>query len=199
MRWMLWITLGVLVLLALYLATPLIALHDIASAVKARDAAALAERIEFPAVRRSLTRQIVMTYRELTGKTVPLGVISKRLAVSVADPVVARLMTVRALLDLLGKGDAGRGTKVAIERAPFAPHAFNSLWRLWLNSDYLGRDFYARLPPEGPWEAQFTVHLRPIDWRWKVIGIELPEQLKDRLAREVIELGKERLEPLTDR
>ena len=71
MRWMLWITLGVLVLLALYLATPLIALHDIASAVKARDAAALAERIEFPSVRRSLTRQIVMTYRELTGKTVP--------------------------------------------------------------------------------------------------------------------------------
>jgi hypothetical protein len=58
----------------------------------------------------------------------------KRLAISVADPVVARLMTVRALLDLLGKGDAGEKAKLPMERAPFTSTSFESLWRIWLNS-----------------------------------------------------------------
>jgi hypothetical protein len=196
MRWALWITFALVILLAVYIASPLIALHSIASAVEARDAAALTERIEFPALRRSLTRQIVATYRRLTGKTVPLGAVGRRLAVSVADPVVARLMTVRALLDLLGKGEAGERARVRIERAPITPNAFNSVWRLWLNSDYLGRDFYVHLPPEGPREDQFTLHLRPINWRWKVVGIDLPEELQERLAQEIIKLTQERLAPL---
>jgi hypothetical protein len=59
MRWALWITFALVILLAVYIASPLIALQSIASAVEARDAAALTERIEFPALRRSLTRQIV--------------------------------------------------------------------------------------------------------------------------------------------
>jgi hypothetical protein len=196
MRWAVWITLTLGILLVVYIASPLIALHSIASAVEARDAVALTERIEFPAVRRSLTKQILATYRKLTGKTLPLGAIGKRFAVSVADPVVARLMTVTALLDLLGKGEAGKGEKVHIGRAPFTPTAFKSLWRLWLNSDYLGRDFYVYLPPEGPRDDQFAVHLRPIHWRWKVVGVDLPEELKERLAQEVIKLTKERLAPL---
>ena len=33
------------------------------------------------------------------------------------DPIVARLMTVRALLDLLNKGDAGEQAKVPLDRA----------------------------------------------------------------------------------
>jgi hypothetical protein len=72
------------------------------------------------ALRRSLTKQIVQEYLKLTGKKLPLHAIGKRVVVSVADPVVARLMTVRALLDLLDKGDAGEKAKVPIERAPFA-------------------------------------------------------------------------------
>ena len=52
-------------------------------------------------MRRSLTKQIVQEYLKLTGKTLPLQAIGKRLMVSAADPIVARLMTVRALLDLL--------------------------------------------------------------------------------------------------
>lgn len=197
MRWAIWITVTLCVLLAIYLASPLIALRSIASAVETRDAAALTERIEFPSLRRSLTKQVLATYRELTGKTLPLGAIGKRFAVSVADPVVARLMTVTALLDLLGKGEAGKGAKVHIGRAPFTTSAFKSVWRLWLNSDYLGRDFYVYLPPHGPRDEQFAVHLRPIGWRWKVVGIDLPEDLKDQLARELIKMTQERLAPLS--
>src|SRR4029450_10450799 len=102
-RWGLWIILTLGILLSGYLASPLIALHSIASAVETKDAGALTERIDFPALRRSLTKQIVQEYLKLTGKKLPLHALGKRVVVSVADPVVARLMTVRALLDLLGK------------------------------------------------------------------------------------------------
>src|SRR6185369_8444016 len=62
-------------------------------------------------------KQIVQEYLKLTGKKLPLQAIGKRLMVSAVDPIVARLMTVRALLDLLNKGDAGEQAKVPLDRA----------------------------------------------------------------------------------
>jgi hypothetical protein len=132
-RWRFWVALTLSIFLSLYLASPLIALYDIASAIEDRDAVAF--RIDFPAVRRSLTKQIVQEYLKLTGKKLPLQAIGKRLMVSAVDPIVARLMTVRALLDLLNKGDAGEQAKVPLDRAPFTPASFNSPWHLWLNSE----------------------------------------------------------------
>ena len=119
-----------------------------------------------------------------------MGAISRRLAVSVADPVVARLMTVRALVDLFGKGKAGNA--VQAERAPFSTEAFQSVWRLWLSADYLGRDFYINLPPEGVRSTQFNIHLRLQNWRWTIVGIELPDELAQKLARELVEVTRDR-------
>jgi hypothetical protein len=195
MRWALWITVTLCILVGVYIASPLIALQRIASAVETRDAVALTERIEFPSLRRSLTKQLVATYLKLTGKKLPLNAFVRRFAVSVADPVVARLMTVRALLDLLGKGEAGENAKVPIYRAPVTPASFKSVWRLWLNSDYLGRDFYVYLPPEGSRSDRFKLHLQLMRWRWRVVGIDLPEDLKEQLVRELIKLTKEQLVP----
>jgi hypothetical protein len=84
--------------------------------------------------------------------------------------------------------------QVRIDRAPFTSDAFKSIWRLWLNSDYLGRDFYVDLPPEGPRSDQFKVHLRLIRWRWMLVGIELPPELTTRLARELVEVTRDRIE-----
>jgi len=116
---------------------------------------------------------------------------SRRLAVSVADPVVAQLMTVGALLDLLSKGKAGEA--VQAERAPFTTEAFQSVWRLWLSADYLGRDFYIYLPPGGARSTQFSVHLRLQNWRWTIVGIDLPEKLAQKLARELVDVTEDRI------
>jgi hypothetical protein len=105
--WGRWFVLAIVVLLGAYLASPLI-LHEMASAVEDKDAEALTARIDFPALKRSFTKQIAQEYLKLTGKKLPLNALAGRFVVSVADPVVARLMTVRALLDLLGKGKAGK-------------------------------------------------------------------------------------------
>lgn len=190
MRWAISTTVLLVFLLAVYIASPLIALYRIGSAVEARDAAALAERIDFPSVRRSFTNQIVATYRELTGKQLPLNAMARRLTVSVADPIVARLMTINALLDLLGKGEVGKKVKVSIDRAPLTSSSLDDLWRLWLNSDYLGRTFYIYLPPEGPRADQFRMKLRLSNWYWRVVSIELPDELTKKLARELMEVSK---------
>jgi hypothetical protein len=89
-RWGLWVSLTLGILLSVYLASPLIALHSIASAVETKDAVALTERIDFAALRRSLAKQLVDEYLKLTGKKLPLHAIGKRVVVSVADPIVAR-------------------------------------------------------------------------------------------------------------
>jgi hypothetical protein len=195
MRWGLLFAATLCILLGIYLASPLMALYSIASAVETRDAVALTERIEFPSLRRSLTKQILGAYFELTGKKLPLNALGKRVAVSVADPIVARLMTVRALLDLLGKGDAGEKAKLPIDRAPFTSSSFKSLWRLWLKSEYLGNNFYVSLPPEGSRAEQFRADLRLVRWRWRIVGLDLPEDLREHLARELVKLTQDRINP----
>ncbi len=193
MRWAIWTTVILCTLLAVYIASPLVALYRIGSAVEARDAAALEQRIDFPSIRRSFRKQIIATYRKLTGKPLPLGAMARRFAVSVADPIVARLMTINALLDLLGKGEAGKAAKVPIDRAPLTSSSLDNVWQLWLNSDYLGRKFYVYLPPDDPRASQFGVELRLSNWHWRVVGIELPEDLKEELARELVDITEERL------
>jgi Protein of unknown function (DUF2939) len=193
MRWALWIAVFLCIVLCIYFASPFFALQRIATAVETRDAVAVTERVDFPALRRSLTKQIVATYLKLTGKKLPLGAIGKGFAFSVADPIVARLMTVNALLDLLAKGDAGNNVKVQIDKAPFSSASLRSIWQLWLNSHQWGRDFYIHLPPEGSRNEQFRVHLRLSRWHWKIVGVDLPESLKDQLAQELVELTRERI------
>ena len=189
MRWGTVITVAVFVALAFYIASPLIALYRISSAVEAKDAVAVAERIDFNAVKKSFRKQIWVAYRELTGKPAPLDAMARRFAVSVADPLIARLMTVRALLELLGEGKINANGKVVhTDRVPIDRGSFESVWRLWLNSDYRGRDFYIYLPPDAKRTEQFQVHLRPSNWRWRVVGVLLPEELRKRLARELLEL-----------
>ena len=148
--------------------------------------------LNFP-LRRSLTKQIVEEYLKLTGRKLPLNAFGKGLAVSVADPIVARLMTVRALLDLLGKADAGEKAKLPLDRAPFTWASSESLWRLWLNAEYQGRSFYVLMPPDRSRSEQFKAHLQLIGWRWRIVGLGLPEDLKQHLAEELIKLTQDRL------
>ena len=65
MRWVLWFSFFLGVLLGIYFAPPFIALQRVATAVEAKDAVALIERTDFPAVRRSLTKQILASYLKL--------------------------------------------------------------------------------------------------------------------------------------
>jgi hypothetical protein len=96
MRWTLWIAVVLLVVLSAYAVWPVIGFYKIASAVEFRDAAALTQRVDFRSLRKSLTKQLVATYLELTGQEKKLGLLEKSIAMgvgdSIADPIVARLV-----------------------------------------------------------------------------------------------------------
>jgi hypothetical protein len=189
MRWTLRIAAILAVLLVAYAIWPVVGFYRIASAVEARDAAALSKRVDLHALRKNLTKQIVATYLELTGKEKKLGLLGKTIAIGIgtsyAEPIVARLINEETLIDLLGKGNAGGEAKISAELAPFSKSALKSGWTTWLHSEYRGEDYYVYLPPDKPADQQFKVKLSLSRWRWKLAGIDLPQPLRVQLAKEL--------------
>jgi hypothetical protein len=67
-----------------YAASPYFAVYDLLRIVQERNLAELRARVDFPAVRRSLTAQIVRTYLRITGKTGQSGSIAEQLGEQIA-------------------------------------------------------------------------------------------------------------------
>ena len=190
MKKTLWIAAFLLVLLGAYTAWPYKGLYDLSRALQARNAAALAENIHLPTLRRSVSEQVLLSYAKLTGASARLGPFEEmagRFAANMADPLVSQIVNPENLLDLL---DKGWPSQVTSESQP-AQWGGVSLdvsraWQLYLNSEYSGRDFYVSLPVTAPRHRQFRVNLRLIAGRWKLAGIDLPEELRTALARELL-------------
>src|SRR4029079_12093075 len=92
-RWTLRIAAVLAVLLLAYAIWPVVGFARIASDIEARDGADLAQVVAFKAPRKSVTKQRVAAYIELTGKEKQLGLMGKTLAVGIgtsyAEPIVA--------------------------------------------------------------------------------------------------------------
>jgi hypothetical protein len=190
MRWTLRISAILAVLLVAYAIWPVAGFYRIASAIESRDAAGLSKRVDFRALRKSLTKQIVETYLEITGKEKKLGLLERGIAVgvgtSIAEPIVARLINEETLMGLLTEGNAGGGAKVSADLAPFAKSALGNGWKTWWHSEYRGDDYYVYLPPEKTRDDQFRVKLSLTQWHWKLAGIDLPQPLRVQLAQELV-------------
>lgn len=152
MRWTARIAAILAVLLVAYATWPVVGFYRIASAVESRDAKALSKRVDFRSLRKSLIKQIVATYLELTGKEEKLGLLGKSIAVGVgssyADPIVARLLNEETLMELLTKGKVGGPAEASGKpaTAPFLSEAeWRSAWQTWWNSEYRGGDYYVYL------------------------------------------------------
>ena len=127
MRWTLRIAAVLAVLLLAYAIWPVVGFARIASAIEARDGAALAKLVDFKALRKSLTKQIVAAYIELTGKEKQLGLMGKTLAVGIgtsyAEPIVAELLNEQSLIDLLTKGETTAAVAAASRSRPNLPRS----------------------------------------------------------------------------
>ena len=185
------------VLLGGYTAWPITGLYRIASALDARNAQALDNQLDYRLLRQSLTGQIMQAYLKLTGKDQPpqtlRGQLVMGLIATVADPLVAKLINSETLLDLLGKGwpsSVVPGEPPAAIRG-ISRASIGNAWQIFLNSEYSGANFYATVPVASPPAEQFRLHLQLLQWKWKVVGIDLPEALRVRIAQEVIKLNPE--------
>jgi hypothetical protein len=189
MRWTLRIAAILAVLLLAYAVWPVLGFFKIASAIETRDAAGLAKLVDFHALRKNLTKQVVAAYLELTGKEQKLGLLGKTFAVGVgtsyAEPIVARLLNEQTLIDLLTKGQTNDGIKVPAGFAPFSPSAMKSGWQTWWSSEYGLGDYFVYLPPDKPLDQQFKVKLSLKELQWKLSGIDLPRPMRIELAQEL--------------
>ena len=177
-----------LLVVAGYGASGYVGLYRLAAAVDRRDVAAASERIDFPRVRQSFTSQIIATYLTVTGKRVSgFGVIIAGAGMSLAEPIVAEVMSAERLIDLLQTGDVPIGVQQpASLGGPLASGTrADSLWISVSNSSFGFGNFNVWLPPKAPHHEKFVLHFKLSQWRWKLFAITLPEPVRVRLAREL--------------
>jgi hypothetical protein len=171
-----------------YTAWPLYDLFVLVRAIETRDVGTVTRHVYFDRVRISLTDQIVAAYVRRTGiQMSPLARSMAAAALSIADPVVKKLISPEALSELLAVGwpvavvpDPPPGT-IGITRS-----TMGTIWQVFANSEYgLGR-FEVAAPAALPPQQRFGLTFRLLQWRWRLVAVTLPENIQNLLADELI-------------
>jgi hypothetical protein len=197
-----------LVVLALawvvFILSPYVAFYKLAKAVQAKDVAAITERVNFSAVRISLSRQIASAYAKATGsgkqESSPVGQVAVSAGTAAIDTVIAPYMTPQAIIDLLTTGAPDAAPKGVPDAAPpsslgggLQPFelSLDRFKELFFASESRGfRGFAVALPPGQPPEERFRLIFRLTGpsrgFTWRLVGLELPARLRDRLVQQFV-------------
>jgi hypothetical protein len=190
MRWTGRLFVALIVIWAIYFFSPYVALYRLAAAIEAKDIAAIEQRVNFPAVRTSLAKQLIPAYLIATGRESELkgarGQAVVGLGATIADPLIARYLSPAALSGLLedpqfGSGQA-RGAGGGIRLS-----SLGDAWRLFVTAESRGfRAVSFLLPVDKPANEQFRLQLRIKRFGWRLVGIELPPPVVQRLVQELV-------------
>lgn len=189
MRWTSRISAVLLVAWILYGLSPFLALYRLERAVQAHDTEAVRQRLNLRALRLSLLRQAVEAVLA-SGLARDLDPAQRQLAtegaMTFAEPLVARLLTPEAIIDLL---DDGWPQSLAPERTTGVDGlklgSLGQVWRVYLHSESRGfRTVVIVYPPGRPAERQFRLRLRLSGGTWRLVAIDLPAELRQRFVRE---------------
>ena len=120
-------------------------------------------------------------------------------AVSIADPIVAKLMTPEAFVDFLKKGWP---TAAFPDGAPpgivgISTDSFGTAWQTFASTEYGFGRFDVVVPITAPTERQFNLRFRLSQWRWRLKAIGLPASIQEQLADELIKSVKITSPPLS--
>jgi hypothetical protein len=185
---------SLVVLCVLWLGYVMWPIHDLvqlASAVETRNVEVVTSYVNFRAVRASLTRQIVEAYLKRAGiKVNPLvqGAAAGA-ASSIADPIVAKLISPEALSALLSNG----WPVTALPDKPagaigLSVQSVGTGWQIFALSEYGVGRFEVAVPATLPPAQRFALAFRLNNWRWRLAGITLPENIQVLLADELIKV-----------
>ena len=191
MTWTLRATAILLIAWVAFMLSPFVALYDLAKAVEARDPERVGARVNFHALRTSLSRQVAAEYLKTPAGKQDLGGLDPQVAANagsaIVDPLIERLVTPQALIDLLEDGwpqaAIGRagstGTSASLEVGSFA-----QAFKLFVSSETQGfRSIFIPFPADVSRDKQFRLTLRLSGTMWRVTGLELPEALRRQLIR----------------
>jgi len=172
-----------------YTAWPLYDLFVLIRAMETRDIVTVTRHVYFDAVRVSLTNQIVAAYVRRTGTQIsPLAQSMAASALGIADPIVKKLISPEALSELLAVG-----WPVAAVSDPPPPGTLGitrsttgTIWQIFGNSEYGFGRFEVTGPAALPAQQRFRLTFRLLQWRWRLVGVTLPENIQNLLADELI-------------
>jgi hypothetical protein len=186
MRWTLRISFLLFLAWLAFLVSPFWALYDLSRAVEAKDVARITERVNFTAVRASLSRQIVGAYVDQQD----LGALDRDFAInagtSVINPVVEELVTPEALADLLQRGWPPQLPRAGRATSPLRLDlgSFGTAWQAFITSETQGfRSITIPLPPGEDRQKQFRLTLRLRGATWRLTGIDLPKTVREALIK----------------
>jgi hypothetical protein len=165
----------VLLFVGAYVASPYLAVRSFVTAAKNGDAAKLNDAIDFPAVRKSLKRQMTEALSgrldgESKARRSPLAGIGKLLAPVIADQALDTLVTPENIAQLVRHGDPR--TPAAVEAKPAARP-------LGYSYSYLGLDRFrvTLVSPDHPISpAELIFERRNLFW-WSLVRLNLPTDI----------------------
>ncbi|NEU12297.1 DUF2939 domain-containing protein [Methylobacterium sp. BTF04] len=180
--------------------TPFWALYDLARAVQAHDAGYVDRHVNFRTLRLSIIRQAAAA-AQIQGSDPADAEPRERqrltdAAVALAIPLAETLVTPQTVVDLLDDGwpqSIDLGDRSLPEVGNSAPRLarpglrVENLGRLipfYFGSEMRGfRTVVIGVPPEAPRARQFRVRLRLRGWTWRLVDIELTQELRERIAQ----------------
>lgn len=190
MRWWSIPLLAALAWLA-YTLTPFWSLYELARAVQAGDVATVEQRVNFRTLRLSLARQVSATIRAEAAAEPRERQRLSDAAAALALPVADALVTPKNVVDLLDDGwpqalDLPEATTRHERRDGLRVPDLGRALRFYFASDLRGfRSVVIPVPPDRPRAEQFRIRMRLHDWGWRLVEIELSEDLRGRIAERI--------------
>ena len=177
--------LAVLVLVWIgYLAWPIYDLFVLIRAVDSRDVGAVTNGVYFDEVRMSLTNQVVDSYLHHAG--IQLGPLRRNMAAAaLANPVVERLISAEAVSQLLTAGWPTPLLPAPPGTIGITTDTIGTIWQVFANSEYGFGRFEVAAPAVLPRQQRFRLQFRLLQWRWRLVGIIVPEHIVNLLADEL--------------
>ncbi len=179
------------ILVATYWGWALFGAAQLASAASQRDVEAVMRRVDLPALMRSLSGQIAHAYLDQNPQFKKLLSIEQGFLGSIgsgeAEALLREVLTPENIAALLNKGRASFPNSGALVwRMPPLSGAFrNGPLQALTNSYFDGPlSFVVEL---GGAEGRYNVHLHLSGTTWRLSGLDIPEEISARLAREIAE------------
>ncbi len=182
--------------------TPLVALNDLAHAVRDHDTAYVESHVNFRVLRLSLANQIAAAIRAGGDGVDPQD--RQRVAdaaMAVALTVAESLVTPQTVIDLLDDGwpqklDFANPTEPGIGLEGLRVPNFSRLIDFYVATEMRGfRTVVVAVPPGRPSKDQFRIRMRLRDWSWRVVDIELTQALRARIGARFAKLSRSRNAP----
>ena len=144
--------------------------------------------MDFELLRRSLVGQIIATYLRITGrerKLGPLSPLASAIGASIVDPWVSQIVNPENLIELLRGGTIQTELGATSFKMELPKFSLSTAWNAWLSSEYGLGNFSIGLPVYAEAAEQFRLRMQLLEWSWKLTEVDLPEKLRDQLAREL--------------